>query len=272
MKILSFFLLLTLFSLQATSQNLTLQPIAKNSLQKSAFLAATMTRSGDLLALSGADKSVKIVDPMTLLEKYSFQNSNAKSYAIAFTLDGKNLLSATPDGQISVWTYTKPIPVNTFSHGSSVRSLDIDAAGRVISGGFDKTIKMWDYVNGKQIGKFPELSGEIIALSFSTDGKNIIAGCSDGAIVIFDATTFAILKRITNNKSSVTSLTISNDGKYFATSFLDSTITLFNARNGMVAASMKSRDGVVSSLTFHPKNALLISASASISFWDIATG
>jgi WD40 repeat protein/uncharacterized caspase-like protein len=271
MKTLAFSLLFVFLSLPVTSQNIFLQPIAKNSDQKSTFLAAKLNRAGDLLGLSGADKFIKIVDPTTLAEKYSFQTGNAKSYAIAFTGDGKNLLSATPDGQISVWAYANPIPIKTFSHGSSVRSMDIDAAGRVISGGYDKTIKMWDYVTGKQIGKFPQANAEIVALSFSIDGKSVFAGCSDGSVIIFDATTFAVSKIIKDNKSSVTSLACSDDGKYFAVSFLDSTISLFNARTGTIASSMNNRDGAVTSLAFHPNSKFLISASTGISFWDIAT-
>ncbi len=271
MKNLRLLLLSVLCSLPLQSQNIFLQPIAKNSIQKSTFFAATITNAGDLLGLSGADKSVKIVDPATLLEKFSFQTGNFKSYAIAFTVDGKNLISATPDGQISVWDYTKPAPIITFSHGSSVRSLDIDPSGRVISGGYDKMVKMWDYVTGKQIGKFPSLNAEIIALSFSVDDKNVIAGCADGSIVIFDATTFAVSKMIKENKSSVSSLTCSDNGKYFAVSFLDSTIVLFNIHTGTTIASMKNRDGAVTSLAFHLNSKFLITASSTLSFWDIAT-
>jgi WD40 repeat protein len=271
MKIFFLFLLSVLFSLPVTSQNIFLQPLAKKSIQNSTFFAVALSRSGDLLGLSGADKFIKIVDPATLAEKNTLPLGNFKSYAIAFTVDGKNILCAMPDGQISVWNYTKPGPINTFTHGSSIRSIDIDAAGRVISGGYDKTIKMWDYVTGKQIGKFPTLNTEIISLLFSIDGKSVLAGCSDGSVVIFDAAAFGVSKIFKENKSAVTALACSDDGKYFAASFLDSTISLFNARTGTVAASMKNRDGAVTSIAFHPNSKFLISASAAISFWDIAT-
>jgi len=157
-------------------------------------LAAKLTHAGDLLALCGADKFIKVVDPATLVENILSKPETPNRSRLHLQTDGKNLLSATSDGQISVWTYAKQIPVITFSHESSVRCMDIDAAGRVISGGFDKTIKMWDYVTGKRIGKFPQLSADIIALSFSIDSKLIFAGCSDGSVVIFDATTFAVSK------------------------------------------------------------------------------
>lgn len=267
----SLFLFVFCFIVSLSAQNIILQPIAKNSDQKSPFYTAKISRSGDLLGLSGADKSIKILDPATLSEKYILENKNFKSYTIAFSNDGKNIISSTPDGQISVWEFGNPIPVAAFSHGSSVRSIDIDAAGRVVSGGYDKIIKIWDSKTGKEIGRFREINAEISILSFSIDGSIVIAGCTDGSVVIGDAQKFEIIKTLSDNKSQVTSLACSNDGKYFAVSFMDSTVSLLNTQFGTAAVTLKNPTGIVRSTAFHPNNRLLITASSVLSFWDIAT-
>jgi hypothetical protein len=261
-----------LFSLQLAAQNVYLQPIARNNSQKTTFLSAKITPAGDLLAASGMDRSVKIFDPATLTEKTAFLNGNLRSFSIVFTNDGKNIIVSLPDGNISVWDIGTLSIIKTFSHGTSVRCLDIDPSGRVISGGYDKIIKMWDYTKGVQTGKFPAISSEITALSFSPDGKIIVAAGSDGGVTVFDANTPGMARTNSDKRFPANAIIFSPDGKYFAASHMDSTITLWNGRNGTPLSTWKSTTGAVTSVAFHPTSKYVISASSAISFWDVVTG
>ncbi len=259
-----------LLALPALSQVIFLRPVAKTSDAKTTVLTAKLNRAGDVLGVCGADKSIKLLDPATGREKVSFQSENVKSFGMAFTDGGTTLLSASPDGRISVWDFTKSSPLKVFSVDPGVRGFDIDAGGRVITSGYEKTIKMWDYATGKQIGQFPALEAEIMVLSYTADGRAILAGCADGTLVLFDARSYTAIKNIRSAGSPVISLACSGDGKYCAVSFADSTIMLVGARDGAIIGTMKSRDGMVTSLAFHPNNKVLIAASSSLSFWDVA--
>lgn len=263
---------LVLFSLQLRAQNIYLQPIAQNKSLKTTFHTAKLSTTGDLLALTGADKTVKILDPATLNEKASFQTGNQRSFSIAFSDDGRNLLASSPDGNITVWDIPSSSITKTFSTGSSLRTIDVDQSGRVVSGGYDKILKMWDISTGQLAGKFPAVNAEIVTLSFSPDGKIIIVSTIDGAITIFDAVTRSVARTNTEKRSPAYSIVFSPDGKYFVTSHSDSSIALWNGRTGSPLTTWKSSTGTISSMVFHPNSKYVIAASSVIAFWDIVIG
>ncbi len=262
-----------LFSaLPVVSQTIYLTPMANSSVQNSGYLAEKLSWSGDVLGLCGADKSIKLLDPATLAEKNSYHTELIKSFALAFPRHGKTFMSASADGRISVWEYSKPDPVTIFPVDPGVRCIDIDAAGRVVCSGYNRIISLWDPVTGKRIVSFPQTEAEIIRLVYSSDGKLIIAGCSDGSICMFDVATCTLIRTINDHHSYVTSVACAHDGKYFAVAFADSMLSLFNVKTGTLSAAMVNRAGVITSLAFHPNSKYLISASTVLSFWDIATG
>ena len=66
--------------------------------------------------------------------------------------------------------------------------MDIEAGeGSVfISGGADKTVKVWDYDLGECIASGSGHSGAINGLRISPDNKSVITVGSEGAIFIWD--------------------------------------------------------------------------------------
>lgn len=239
---------------------------------KTSFIDAKVTRSGDRLALSGSDKSIKIISLTTGSEVSAFQNGNLKSFSIAFTPDGRDLLVSSPDGSITVRDAARTSAVRTFTHESGVRCIDIDPTGKVISGGFDKTVKMWNYQTGVMMGKFPALTTEISSLAISPDGQMVVAGTTNGSLTIFNANTFVAYKSITDKRAYATSIIFSPDGKYFAAPRTDSTVTIYNGKTATELISLKNSAGQVTSAGFHPMHNYLITASSTVAFWDVTSG
>ena len=99
---------------------------------------------------------------MTLREKYTLTGHNPRILTLAFTADGKNLVSAGGSGLLSFWSIAdtallKEIPAH--GKGLGVRSIDIDAGGRIVSGGGDGEIKLWTMVSDDPLSKFPNENG-----------------------------------------------------------------------------------------------------------------
>ena len=89
---------------ELSAQELYVEPLKHAAVTKNAIYAAKLTTSGGLLALAGLDKSIKIIDPATLREKYNLTGRSSRILTLAFTADGKYLVSGGGSGLLSFWS------------------------------------------------------------------------------------------------------------------------------------------------------------------------
>jgi hypothetical protein len=108
--------------------------------------------------------------------------------SVAFSPDGKTIVSGSRDKTIRLWDTTgKPIAQPLKGHQDSVISVAFSPDGKtIVSGSSDKTIRLWD-TTGKPISQ--PLKGHedwVISVAFSPDGKTIVSGSRDNTIRLWD--------------------------------------------------------------------------------------
>ena len=90
-------------------------------------------------------------------------------------------------------------------HSDPVRSVSFSPDGRrVVSGGDDQTVRLWDVQTGEAIGEpWQKHSGSVSDVTFSPDGKQVVSGSSgypnspwDYAIIIWDVDENSWKKRL----------------------------------------------------------------------------
>ena len=75
-------------------------------------------------------------------------------------------------------------------HDDCVNSIAISNDGkRIISGSYDKTVRIWDAETGKQIHQLNGHDGDVMSVAISNDCKRIISGSDDKTVRIWDAET-----------------------------------------------------------------------------------
>jgi len=68
---------------------------------------------------------------------------------------------------------------------------------RIISGSYDKTIRVWDAAIGAEIlPALGEYTGKVQSAAISPDGKRIVSGSMDAAVRIWDANTGAKISEL----------------------------------------------------------------------------
>ena len=73
-------------------------------------------------------------------------------------------------------------------HTSTVDSVAFSPDGqRIVSGSYDKTLKIWDANNGKELQTLTGHTKWVSSVAFSPDGQRIVSGSEDKKVKIWDA-------------------------------------------------------------------------------------
>ena len=160
-------------------------------------------------------------------------------------------------------------------HSSWVKSVAYSPdCTKIISGGFDKTIKIWDANTGKCLKTLEGYRDEVNSVAYSPDGKRIISGSYDGTIKIWDANTGECLKTLNGHKYSVLSVAYSPDGTKIISGSCDNTIKIWDANTGECLKTLEGHSHSVNSVAYSPDGTKIISGSSdyTIKIWDANTG
>lgn len=87
----------------------------------------------------------------------------------------------------------------------------------IVSGGYDKTIKIWDLTTATELKTFNGHKDIIFSVAFSPDQKFIISGCKDKAIKIWSVVTGAEMKSLTLYETPLSVGFVSQQGVFVET-------------------------------------------------------
>jgi len=158
------------------------------------------------------------------------------------------------------------------AHSGTVRCLAISPDGKLlVSGSYDKTIKIWELEAGQEIRTLKKHSGDIEALAISPNGEILASASDDGTIKIWELKTG---RQIDNIKGNYKALAINPDSNILATSDTCGYVNWWEMSKVYEVQTLKGHTGIVHSLKFNEKINILASGSAdkTIKIWDINTG
>jgi WD40 repeat protein len=97
---------------------------------------------------------------------------------------------------------------------------------RIVSGSWDKTVRIWDAETGAQVSApLVGHSGSVTSVAFSPDGRRIVSGSYDETVRIWDAETGAqVSAPLVGHSDEVTSVAFSPDGRRIVSGSDDTTV------------------------------------------------
>ena len=79
------------------------------------------------------------------------------------------------------------MPTQCAGHERTITSLAFNAeSNRLVTGGADRLVKVWDVSSGKELHSFAGHAGSVAAVLFGPDGKQVYSGSTDGTVKIWD--------------------------------------------------------------------------------------
>ena len=140
----------------------------------------------------------------------SFKSVSSLLYSIDSTLSGTFWLKASK----SILQSPNTSFIQTLvGHSSGVTTVSITPDGsKIISGSFDKTIKIWNINTGEELKTLVGHSSFVTTVSITPDGSKIISGSEDKTIKIWNINTGEKLKTLIGHSSDITTVSITPDG------------------------------------------------------------
>jgi WD40 repeat protein len=220
------------------------------------LLAVRASGTMDLLPLSGAPvRHVKLSDGMVMAVAFS---PNSQFVAVALA-GGAVALTESATG--------RTLPIKT-GHLGWVHGLDFSSDGnRIVTGGADGTIRMFDLASGRSIGApISSGQGQVTAVSFSPSGDRVMSVGSDGTGRLWDLAGQQLAQFIAQGRFLAVSF--NKAGTLVATSGIEGTVRLWlpsgipiatiAARRGALVAEVSGADFGAPSLSFSPDGERLL--------------
>jgi WD40 repeat protein len=160
------------------------------------------------------------------------------------------------------------------AHSDWVRCLSFTPDGtKLVSGSFDKTIKVWQLDTGTVIHTLTDRLKGVFALAVSPDGKILASGSWDERIELWNLETGILLENLTQHQASVRSLVISPDSQTLISGSFDKTIVLWSLPDGRVTKTMTDREPVAAiALSADGKFLASTGDDGTVKIWSLTSG
>ncbi len=197
--------------------------------------------------------------------------------AVAFTPDGRSLITGDAGGQVHLWDVTDPEKtkegVLLGSNVGAVSALTLSADGRTLAtGGADGSIKLWDLAERRERTTLKGRQGPVTGLAFLDKGESLASTSKDGGVRIWDVASGKERFSLPDQLTAIHSLAVSEDGNTLALACQDRTIKLWDLPSRQLRAVLLGHTREVTAVTFSHDGKLLLSASAPLSYWVFTGG
>lgn len=202
--------------------------------------------------------------PKIDLISLQIENSSDVVYSVAFSPDGKTILSGSWDNTMKCWDLSSGGVINSLeAHSSIVTSVAFSPDGKTaLSSSEDNTVKWWDLSsNGRVIKSFESHSSAVNSVAFSPDGKAALSGSDDNTVKLWDLSNGSLIKSLEAHLDDIYSVTFSPDGNTALSGSLDKTIKWWDLASGKVIKSIEIHSDGVSSVAFSPDGTTALSGS-----------
>jgi WD40 repeat protein len=184
-----------------------------------------------------------------------------------------NLISSGFSGDL----WSKPtwnLQQTIMAHSDWVRCLSFTPDGaKLVSGSFDKTIKLWQLDTGKVLYTLGDRLKGVFALAVSPDGNFLASGSWDEKIELWNLETGTLVRNLSHHQASVRSLAITPDSRTLISGSFDRAIVLWSLPAGEVVTKIVDREPIAA-IALSADGTFLVSTGDDgiVKIWSLSSG
>ncbi|GAA0891730.1 hypothetical protein GCM10009122_14090 [Fulvivirga kasyanovii] len=169
--------------------------------------------------------------------------------AVAFTPDGKYLLTGSRDKSIKLWDVASGRELRSFlGHKGTVNDIDVTDDGKYfVSSSADNTAKLWEITTGKMIRDFVGHKDIMTTVDLSPDGTKLITAGYDWVSMLWSMASGDTLRTFKMNPDKGLGYGInasfSPDGSMIAFGSDNRTTVIYDAGSGKLVQEIKPEEG-----------------------------
>ena len=179
--------------------------------------------------------------------------------------------------------YGDPLPAGAigrmgaarFLHDSLTMALVYSKDGtRLLSGGYDHTIRIWEASTGRQVSIFLGHKDSVESVAYSATELEVVSRCRDGSVRIWNVKDGTNRTFAPPAEGVVRAAALSPDGKQLALGDADGKVRLLDAASGESRKELKAHEGPVFAVIYAEEGKLLVTAGADglIKGWNPTNG
>lgn len=168
-------------------------------------------------------------------------------------------------------------------HTGNTDSISFSPDGRTLaSGSWDKTLKIWDVANPRELRSFGEFSGAVEHVAYSPDGRTLVSETSEcegsgisrhcrGLIKLWEVATGRERLDLEGKYEGAAHIVFSPDGHTLVSVGQDSTIKLWDAATGNQLRTMVG-DSRMGTQAYSADGHTIACGGLTIRLWDVVSG
>ena len=233
---------------------------------------AAFSPDGNRIASGSMDGTARIWDVSKREIITTLKVATHAMWSVAFTPDGKSLMTAGTDG-VQFWSVDSWQPISNFPG----RLAALSQAGTLVATAESSpfkweeigAVKLWNWRTGRLLRTFDQ-PGRVLALS--PDGSRLAVAGKNTGINLWDAGSGKLLRTLAT-ENSVWSLRFSPDGRRLASAGWTSGVSVWNLEDDSPPQKISGHRLNVWSAVFSPDGAMIATTGSdqTVRLWDAVT-